>query len=194
MIGEAKYLMNQRSLKVPKTYALEDKCDGEIPSVFDRDMTSSIDGSINHGICMDQHQDEVLIVQSLVPYAAALFVAISMMIFAFGRASRQFTIVIQGGWKMKMPFPITLSRFVFIAFLTSHGCVFGHDEAGDNHPVVHGSIRGTNAAMVKPNGSDRDGSMIAKLVTVRKLVFSCIILVRFVRRPLNSFLSLSFLV
>ncbi|KAL3790843.1 hypothetical protein ACHAW5_000031 [Stephanodiscus triporus] len=49
-----------------------------------------------------------------------------------------------------MPSPITLSRFVFLAFLASHGCVFGYDEVGDNHRVVHGSIRGTNAAMVKP--------------------------------------------
>ncbi|KAL3773619.1 hypothetical protein ACHAW5_003482, partial [Stephanodiscus triporus] len=90
-----------------------------------------------------------------------------MMIFAFGKASRQCTIFIQGGWKMMMPSPITLSRFVFLAFVASHGCVFGYDEVGDNHRVVHGSIRGTNAAMVKPDGSDRgDGSMITKLVMV----------------------------
>ncbi|KAL3778548.1 hypothetical protein ACHAW5_004276 [Stephanodiscus triporus] len=82
-----------------------------------------------------------------------------MIIFAFGRASCQRTIVIQGGWKMMMPFPITLSRFVFFAFLTSHGCVFGYDEVGENHRAVHESIRGTNAAMAKP-------SMITKLVKV----------------------------
>ena len=155
--------MNQRSLEIPKTLALDHSYDeGMIntPSVFDRVMTSSNDGSINHGICTDQHEVEALIVLSLAPYAAALFVAISMMIFAFGKASRQCTIFIQGGWKMMMPSPITLSRFVFLAFLSSYGCVFGYDEVGDNHRrVVHGSIRGTNAAMVKP-------SMITKLVKV----------------------------
>ena len=151
--------MNQRSLEIPKTLALDQSYDeGMIntPSVFDRDMTSSIDGSINHGICMDQHEVE------------ALFFAISMIIFAFGKASRQSTIVIRCGWKMMMPSPITLSRFLFFAFLTSHGCVVGYDEVGDNHRAVHRSIRGTNAAMVKPNGSDRDGSMITKVVKVRK--------------------------
>ena len=172
MIGEAKYLMNQHSVENPKTYALEDRWDGEminIPSVFDHVMTSSIEGIINHDVCADQHEDDALIVQSLVPYAAALFVAISMIIFAFGRASCQRTIVIQGGWKMMMPFPITLSRFVFFAFLTSHGCVFGYDEVGENHRAVHESIRGTNAAMAKP-------SMITKLVKVRKPTSLCLVL------------------
>jgi len=153
----AKNIKRQRFLKIPKTQALDHNCDGGIdtPSVFDRDMTSSFDGSINHGICMDQHQHEVLIVQNLAPYAAALFFAISMIILAFGKASRQSTIVNQSGWEMMMPFPITLSCFVFMAFLTSHGCVFGYDKVGDNHRAVHGSIRGTYADTVKPDGSDR---------------------------------------
>jgi hypothetical protein len=177
--GGAKNIKRQRFLKIPKTQALDHNCDGgmiDTPSVFDRDMTSSIDGSINHGICMDQHQDEVLIVQNLAPYAAALFFAISMIILAFGKASRQSTIVNQSGWKMMMPLPITLSCFVFFAFLTSHGCVFGYDEVGDNHRAVHRSIRGTNAAMVKPNDSDRDGSMITKVVKVRKPTSICLVL------------------
>ncbi|KAL3779115.1 hypothetical protein ACHAW5_001593, partial [Stephanodiscus triporus] len=87
-----------------------------------------------------------------------------MMIFAFGKASRQSTIVNQCGSKIIMPLRITLLRFVFFAFLTSHGYVFGHDEEGDNHHVVHNSIRGMNADIVKPNGSS--GSMITKLVKV----------------------------
>ena len=106
--------------------------------------------------------------QSLAPYAAAMFVAISIMIFAFGKASRQSKIVNQGGWKMMMSFPITLSSFIFFAFLTSHDCVFGYDKVEDNHCVVHGSIRGTNDAMVKPYGIHRDGSKITKLLKVRK--------------------------
>ncbi|KAL3798136.1 hypothetical protein ACHAW5_003485 [Stephanodiscus triporus] len=89
-----------------------------------------------------------------------------MLIFSFGKVSGQTTIVNQGGWKMLMPFPITLSNFIFFAFLTSHGCVFGYDQVEDNHRVVLGSIRGTNAAMVKLDGNDRDRSMIKKLVKV----------------------------
>lgn len=125
------------------------------PSVFDLVMTSSINSTINHGICVDQH-GEILFVLSLLPYAAAMFFAISMIIFAFCKASRQFTVVNESGRKKMLPF----SRFLFFAFLTSHGCVFGFDEVGDNHGVVHGSIRGTNVATVKP--------MITKLVHVRK--------------------------
>jgi len=191
----AKNIKRQRFLKIPKTQALDHNCDGgmiDTPSVFDRDMTSSFDGSINHGICMDQHQHEVLIVQNLAPYAAALFFAISMIILAFGKASRQSTIVNQSGWEMMMPFPITLSCFLFFAFLTSHGCVFGYDEVGDNHRAVHGSIRGTYADTVKPDGSDRDGSMITKLVKVRKPALLCIILLCSVK-PLNSVVSTSYL-
>jgi len=167
--GGARNLMNQRSLEIPKTLALDQSYDeGMIntPSVFDRVMTSSNDGSINHGFCTDHDEVEALIVQSFGLYAAALFVAISMMIFAFGKASRQSTIVNQCGWKIIMPLRITLLRIVFFAFLTSHGYVFGLDEEGDNHHVVHSSIRGMNADIVKPNGIS--GSKITKLVKVRK--------------------------
>jgi hypothetical protein len=41
----------------------------------------------------------------------------------FGKASYQSTIVNQRGWKMLIPFPITLLSFIFFAFWTSHGCV-----------------------------------------------------------------------
>ena len=53
--------MNQRSLEIPKTLALDHSYDeGMIntPSVFDRVMTSSNDGSINHGICTDHDEVE----------------------------------------------------------------------------------------------------------------------------------------
>ena len=119
--------MNQRSLRAPKMHMLDDNCGGgliNIPWVFDCVMTPSIDGIINHGICADQHEDEALIVQSSALYAAALFVAISMMIFAFGKAFHQSTNVNQRGWKILIPFSITLLSFIFFAFLTIHGCVF----------------------------------------------------------------------
>ena len=196
-------LINQLSLNISKSYiknlmmktcalpvkalsvqpfegwVIHHHCDGgmiNIPLVFDHVMTSLINGVINHGISAVHHDAEALIVPSLMPYAAALLGAISMMIFAFGKVSCQFTILTQSGRKMMMPFPITLAKFIFIAFLTCHCCVFGYDKVGDNHCVVQYNIRGTDsAATVKPNGSDIDIAMITKLVRVRKIFLNCII-------------------
>ena len=59
--GGARNLMNQRSLEIPKTLALDHSYDeGMIntPSVVDRVMTSSNDGSINHDICTDHDEVE----------------------------------------------------------------------------------------------------------------------------------------
>ena len=83
--------MNQRSLEIPKTLALDHSNDeGMIntPSVLDRLMTSSNDGSINHDICMDH--DEVENEQSILknvmfdnflklPKTPALLITVSSM-------------------------------------------------------------------------------------------------------------------